>query len=377
MKILFTGGGSGGHFYPIIAIAEELRRIAREERLILPELFFMAPGPYDARLLFDQEIAFLPVTTGKLRRYFSLQSAVDILRTVWGILQALAVVFRIFPDVVVGKGGFGSFPALFAARTFKIPVLIHESDSIPGKVNAWAGKFARRVAVSFPSAAQFFPREPKKIAYTGNPIRAELLSGQRGEGLAAFGLGESIPVILVLGGSLGSVTLNNALLTILPKLLETCQVVHQTGMNNVEDVKARTSVLLQRHPFATRYRPAGYLSAEELAHIAAAATLIISRAGSTIFEIAAWGIPAILVPIADSNGDHQRQNAYEYAKMGSALVIEEYNLKPTILLAEIEKIVGNDALREQMATQAKRWAKIDAATVIAREIIDMALRHEK
>ncbi len=374
MKIIFTGGGSGGHFYPLIAIAKELNRISHEERLIAPQLFFMAPEPYNRGLLFEAGITYLPISAGKLRRYFSLRNLSDLLKTGWGILNALFIVFRIFPDVVVGKGGFGSFPALLAARLFGIPVLIHESDATPGRVNAWAGKFARRIAVSFKEAGEFFP--PARVAQTGNPIRPELLLPASAAGerfLAAF---SRQPLIFVLGGSLGSVTLNEALFKILPDLLASYAVVHQAGVNNVADIAARAAIALSSHPNRDHYRPIGYLSTAEMAAAGQRAALIISRAGSTLFEIAAWGKPSILVPITDSNGDHQRANAYAYALGGAAAVIEEANLTPAILKSEIERILGDAARSDTMSAAARNFAKVDAAEIIAREIITLALKHE-
>ena len=169
MKILFTGGGSGGHFYPIIAIAQALSDRALEERLILPELFFMAPEPYDERLLFENGITFLRVPTGKLRRYFSLKNVFDLFKTAWGVLKASVMMFRIYPDVVVGKGGFGSFPALFAARFWKIPTIIHESDTVPGRVNKWQESL---LAVSRSHFRRQHPTFPK-VAWPTREIRCE------------------------------------------------------------------------------------------------------------------------------------------------------------------------------------------------------------
>lgn len=374
MKILFTGGGSGGHFYPIVAIAEEVRRIAKEERLIAPQLFFMAPEPYDRGLLFDNEISYLHVPAGKMRRYLSLKNIIDAFRTAVGLLTALTTVFRIFPDVIVGKGGYGSFPALVAARLFNIPVFIHESDSVPGRVNRWAGKFAKRIAVSFADAAKYFPEG--RTAHTGNPIRTVLLQPDV-ELLPELRPKDGQRVIFVIGGSLGSVTINEAVFKILPQLLDTYTVIHQTGTKNAADLAARAGVLLHNHPKHDAYRPIGYIGGRELAAIGHAADLIISRAGSTIFEIAAWGKPSILIPIADSNGDHQRENAYTYAAAGSAEVVEEHNLTPAILMGEIEKVLGDAKRCSAMADSAKRFAKQDAAAVIARELVMMALKHEK
>jgi len=374
MKILFTGGGSGGHFYPLMAIAEELRAIAKEERLIAPQLFFMAPEPYDLGILFEHEITYIHVSAGKLRRYFSVKNIIDIFKTAWGILKATVIMFSVYPDVVMGKGGFGSFPALFAARFWKIPVIIHESDTIPGRVNMWAGGFAARVAVSFSGAAASFPSD--RVAYTGNPLRQEILSKDTPD-RNEFNLEKDTRIIFVIGGSLGSTTLNETLLQCLPDLLNNYEVIHQTGKANLSDMVARAKVLLQNHPGKHRYHPFGYLGTTQVASAGRLANLIISRAGSTIFEIAAWGKPSILIPISDSNGDHQRENAYAYAENGAADVLEEQNLTITILKSQIEKILGDEDRAKLMSERAQHFAKTDAANVIAREILEIALQHEK
>ncbi len=374
MKILFTGGGSGGHFYPIIAIAQEILALSKSERLITPQLFFMAPEPYDAGLLFENKITFVPIPSGKLRRYASWKNITDVFKSAFGVCKALILMFRIYPDVVVGKGGFGSFPALLAARFWKIPVFIHESDTIPGRTNLWAGKFAGRIAVSYLQAASAFPQG--RIAHTGNPIRQELLSPlppQRRE----FDLEEGTKVVFVIGGSLGSVILNEALLQSLPEFLPKYEIIHQTGRENLADMSARAKVILQNSPFKHRYHPFGYLSTSQVSAAGRLADLIISRAGSTIFEIAVWGKPSILIPIADSSGDHQRENAYAYAENGAADVLEESNLTTTILKSQIEKILDNEVRGGQMSERASHFAKTDAAAVIAREILEIALKHER
>ena len=374
MKILFTGGGSGGHFYPIIAIAEEVLALSKEERLIAPQFFFMAPEPYDAGTLFEHEITFIRISTGKLRRYASFKNISDMFKTAWAVLKATVSMFRIYPDVLVGKGGFGSFPALFAARFWKIPVIIHESDSVPGRVNKWAGKFAVRVAVSFADAANSFKKE--KVAYTGNPLRREIFS----EGVperSEFSLEKDSKVIFVIGGSLGSVTVNEALLQSLPDVVKEYEVIHQTGKANLADMSARAKVLLQNNPFKHRYHPFGYLSTRHVTSAGKLSDLIISRAGSTIFEIAAWGKPSILIPLADSNGDHQRENAYAYAENGAADVLEEANLTTTLFKNQIGKIFADENRYKLMSERAAHFAKLDAAQVIAREILEIALKHEK
>ncbi len=375
MKILLTGGGSGGHFYPIIAVAQAINKIAEQENFVDVKLYYMAPQEYDKRALFENHLKFVKSNSGKLRRYFSFLNFLDIFVTAWGVIRGLWSVFLIYPDVIFGKGGYVSFPALVAARILRIPVVIHESDSVPGKVNAWAGKFAERVAISYPQAADHFKKE--KVAYTGNPIRSELLSvsTNREPALKYFNLDPNIPTILILGGSQGAQKINETILDIIFTLVEKYQVIHQVGKDNITLMKSTSTMLLQKSHYKGRYIPLDHLNNEMLSMAASAANIVISRAGSTIFEIAVWGIPAILIPITNSNGDHQRKNAYSYARTGAGIVIEENNLTSHVLTAEIDRLMSNPALLQNMKNAAHNFARTDAANLIAQEIINIALQH--
>lgn len=374
MKILLTGGGTGGHFYPVIAVAEALRQIAKEERLVNLELYFMSDRAYSRQILFEQDIIFKKISAGKRRLYFSPQNISDLFKTAIGVLKALLDMYRIFPDVVFGKGGYASFPALFAAKILKIPVVIHESDSAPGRVNVWAAKFARRIAVSFPEAADYFPKE--KVAYTGNPIRKAIQTITE-EGAHEFlHLEEGVPTVFVLGGSLGAEIINDIIIDALPELVKKYQVIHQTGISNFKIVSDTVMLNLTESPNKSRYHPFEYLNDLTLKMAVGVSDVIVSRAGSTIFEIALWGKPSIIIPITESNGDHQRQNAFNYARSGAATVIEENNLAAHILLSEIDRIINNPAERERMAAAAKNFAHSDAAEKIAKELITIALEHE-
>ncbi len=375
MKILLTGGGSGGHFYPIVAVAQSIRKIAKEQKLADVELYYMAPQPYDRQVLYDLGITYVKESAGKSRRYFSVLNIIDLFRTAIGVIKALWSVFMIYPDVVFGKGGYVSFPPLFAAKFYRIPVVIHESDSVPGRLNQWAGKFARKVAVSYSQAAEFFPKE--KVAHTGNPIRQELIGLSRDGAHALLKLDPSVPTVLILGGSQGALILNDNILDALPQLLEKYNVIHQTGKNNIVSVQDMSRVVLDKSAHKERYKAVDTLDTPTMRAAAGIADLIVSRAGSTIFEIAVWGIPSILIPITDTNGDHQRKNAYSYARTGAAIIVEEANLTAHILFAEIERLMTNKEELEKMKLATKSFARTDAADVIARELIAIGLEHEK
>ncbi len=374
MKILFTGGGSGGHFYPLIAVAEEVARLVEEQKLVGIKLYYLAPEPYDRKALFEHDIVFIRASAGKIRRYPSVKNIFDWFRTGWGIIQAIIKLYFIFPDVVFGKGGYASFPALFAARLLGIPVVIHDSDSIPGTVNLWAGRFARRVALSYPEALKYFPAG--KAAVTGNPLRREILTPITAGAHEFLNLEKDLPVIFVVGGSQGATKINDAVLTILPKLLEHYQVIHQVGEANYEDCQKRLSTILDGNPHTSRYKLFPYLNDTALRMTAGVSDLIVSRAGSIIFEIANWGIPSIIIPIPESVSHDQKTNAFTYARSGGAIVIEEENLGPAVLLSEINRLMENDKLRTEMAQGAKQFANPDAGRIIAQELLAIILSHE-
>lgn len=374
MKILFTGGGSGGHFYPIIAVAEAINDLVRERKLLEPQLYYAAPDPYDKEMLYANNISFVPTAAGKIRRYFSILNGIDYFKTGWGVMRAVLRIFFLYPDVVFGKGGYASFPTLLAAKVFKIPVVIHESDAIPGRVNRWAGTFAQKIAVSYPEAAEFFPKE--RLAYTGNPIRRAVLVPAR-EGMYEFlKLKREVPVIFITGGSQGAQALNEVLLSALPQLVEEYQIVHQVGELNFKEVSGRAGVALADSLHKDNYKPFAYLGDLAMRMTAGAASLVISRAGSTIFEIAAWGLPSILIPLPDSAEDHQVKNAFTYARTGACVVIDQNNLTPGLLIAEIKRILGKPELVHSMQNAARAFSRADASKAIANALIDIALSHE-
>lgn len=379
MKIAFTGGGTGGHFYPHIAVAEAVTAIARENRLLEPKLYYLAPEPYDEQALFAANIAFVRVPAGKVRRYFSLKNVGDLFKTFVGVVRALGVLFSIYPDVIFSKGSYASVPVVLAARILRIPVVAHESDSKPGRAALLAAKSAKRIAVTFESSVAFFPKKVQdKIALTGIPVREEftrpLPPGAREE----LDFDPSLPVLLILGGSSGSVRINEIVLGALPELVGTTNIIHQTGKDNFAEVSARAKVILGgagKGELASRYRPFPFLTRESLLRAAGAASVVVSRAGATaITEIALWKKPALLIPIPESISHDQRTNAYAYARTGAASVLEEGNMTPNILVSEVRRL-NDPELGRQMAARAEGFANPQAARLIAEELMRIGLSH--
>ena len=374
MKILFTGGATGGHFYPIIAIAESIYDITKEKKILPPKLYFMSPNQYNPRALFDNDIEYIKIPAGKVRRYFSLLNFTDIFKTIYGVLIAIWHMYRIYPDIVFGKGGFGSFPALFAARLFRIPVIIHESDSSPGKVNAWAAKFAQKIAISYPEAVKFF--DEKKVAFTGNPIRKEIILPLTNGAKEFLNLEDNTPVIVILGGSQGAQNINDVIIDGIGEFVKKYQIIHQTGKKNFELSTETAKIVLKDNPYAYRYHPFDYLNDLAMRMAAGSSSLIISRAGSTIFEIAAWGKPSIIIPLSKAVSHDQENNAFAYAHSGSCSVIEEMNLNAHILMSEIDRIIENKSIRNKMIEGTKQFSHTNAAQKIAEVILETALSHE-
>ncbi len=378
MRILFTGGGTGGHFYPIISVAQELRHLAKENKLLELELFYMSPTPYDTNALYEEGIVYKKNSAGKLRVSKSPASLIknffDLWKTGWGILVSLVEIYRLYPDVIFGKGGYASFPALFAAKIFRIPVVIHESDTVPGRVNLWASKFAKRIALSYPEASKYFPEG--KVAHTGQPIRKEIkepiVSGAR----EFLELEETVPVVLILGGSQGAKKINDTVMAALKKLTERFAVIHQTGLPHFAEIKATADAILFDSSYKNRYKPFDFLNSLAMRMAAGVASVVVSRAGSSIFEIAAWRVPAVIIPISERTSRDQHTNAFSYARAGGCVVIDDDNLAPNILISEIERLATDTEERARMKEAAKAFYKPDAAKEIAEEILKIALEHE-
>ena len=377
MRIVFTGGGTGGHFYPIVAVAEAVRDIVKEKKLLEPELYFFGPNVFDERALYDNDVKFVQTPAGKMRRYFSIWNFTDTIKTAFGVLKTLWVLYQLYPDVVFSKGGYGAAPTLVAAKILHIPVIIHDSDAIPGRVTLYAAKFAKRIAITFDEALQYFPESLRpKVALTGNPIRRDARTPATDGAHEFMELEKNIPVLLILGGSQGAEALNDVTLAALPELVQKYQVVHQTGEANFKPVSETAKVILDKNERRYRYKPYPYLTTLALKMAAGAADLVISRAGSGgIAEIASWGIASIIVPLPNSAQDHQRFNAFAYARSGACVVIEQQNLEPHILVSEIDRLFTNPKGRNDMGEAAKKFAKPDAAMVLADELLNIGLEH--
>lgn len=334
-KIILTGGGTAGHVTPNLALIPSLQERGYEIRYI---------GSYqgiEKKLIENAGIPYDGISSGKLRRYFDLKNFSDPFRVIKGYEEALHLLKKYKPDVVFSKGGFVAVPVVLAAKHYHIPTIIHESDMTPGLANKLCIPSARKVCCNFPETLAYLPEE--KAVLTGSPIRAELLQGDRLSGLQYAHLAADKPVILVIGGSLGSVAVNTAVRSLLPRLLPDYQIVHICGKGNLDESRIGTKGYVQYE----------YVDAP-LKHLFAAADLVISRAGAnSICEILALRKPNILIPLsaAASRGD-QILNANSFAKQGFSTVLEDETVNDDTLYHAILDTFRNKSLFIQKMEQS-------------------------
>ena len=343
-KIVLTGGGTAGHVTPNLALLPSLKERGYEI------LYIGSYNGIERKLIENAGIEYSGISSGKLRRYFDLKNFSDPFRVLKGCAEARRLIKKYRPDVVFSKGGFVSVPVVLAAKHYKIPTIIHESDMTPGLANKICIPSAAKVCCNFPETLAYLPND--KAVLTGSPIRQELLEGDRITGLNYSGLSASRPIILVIGGSLGSVAVNRAVRAVLPKILETYQVIHICGKGNLDEH------LIGRNGYV-QYE---YVDAP-LRHLFAAADLIISRAGAnSICEILALKKPNILIPLSASasRGD-QILNARSFEKQGFSKVLEEEQLTDDNLLNTIQDTYHN---RQKYIASMEQSTLNDAVSVV-------------
>ena len=371
MRILFTGGGTGGHIFPIIAVAREIRRIYPRENI---KFFYLGPpNSLHSILLSQEDIKVGWVLSGKIRRYFSglslLQTFIDIIFKIpIGFWQSFFSIFFIVPDVIFSKGGYGSLPVVFSGWLFRIPIYLHEADVVPGVANRILSHFAKKIFTSFPQTqTEYFP--PRKMIETGNPVRKEIAEGSKEKAQELFKMAGGKPVVLILGGSQGAERINDTILTILPELLQNFEVFHQGGEKKFKELKAEAQVMILEE-LKKYYHIFSFLREPELKQAYAAADIVVSRAGAgSIFEIAYLGKSAILIPLPESAQDHQVKNAYVLSRSGAAVVFEEENLTPHFLLEKLKYLISHPQEMAMMSQKARAFFKPDAARRIAEYIL--------
>ena len=352
-RIVLTGGGTAGHVTPNIALLPKLRELGYDVHYI---------GSYNGiekTLIESCNVPYYGISSGKLRRYFDLKNFSDPFKVLKGFSEASKLLKKLKPDVVFSKGGFVSVPVVIAAKQHKIPVIIHESDMTPGLANKLSIPAASKVCCNFPETIEHLPKG--KAVLTGSPIREELLTGSREKALKFTGLSGSKPALLIIGGSLGSVVVNEAVRSVLPELLKRFEIIHLCGKGKLDETLTAMNGYVQYE----------YIS-DELKDLFALSDIVISRAGAnSICEFLALRKPALLVPLsaAASRGD-QILNANSFAKQGYASVLEEEQLNGETLLASLNELWENRSTYIQAMEASPMGNSIETIIGLLEELVN-------
>jgi UDP-N-acetylglucosamine--N-acetylmuramyl-(pentapeptide) pyrophosphoryl-undecaprenol N-acetylglucosamine transferase len=369
LRLAVTGGGTGGHVLPALAVIDELRR-----RGALADVIWIGSREGVERQAADEAgIRFIAIPTGKLRRYLSLRNLTDAARVPLGVLAARRALAAFRPNVILSTGGFVSVPAVVAARGIA-PVLTHEQTAILGLANRINARFADVLAVSHPGTALLASRLHRHVVVTGNPVRVGLAAGDRSRGLRALGFSDALPVAYVTGGARGASPINQRIAALLPGILDRAQIVHQTGPLSANPDAGNLTQLRESLPDAVRdrYKVVEFIG-NELPDVYAAADLVVGRAGAgTIAELAYVGLPAILIPLPGARGDEQAINAHVLGDAGAAIVIEQRDATPERLQTEMLNLLEDPDRRTRMANAARTVARPDAAARLGDELLALA-----
>jgi UDP-N-acetylglucosamine--N-acetylmuramyl-(pentapeptide) pyrophosphoryl-undecaprenol N-acetylglucosamine transferase len=364
MKAIIAGGGTGGHLFPAIALAEELRSRMTD----LPLLFVGVEGGVEASVLAARGWDFEGIRASGLqgKRFLSRLRGLTLIPA--GLIRSLLILRRFRPDVVVGFGGYASAAIVLSGVLARIPTVIHEQNAFPGLANRWLGKIVDRVAVAFDGASAFFPKS--KVQVTGNPVRVELFGVSRAEAVTRFDLDPDRLTILIFGGSQGAHRLNQAVMEALPILADErdrIQFVHATGPRDLSSVRQGYD--------AGRHRAVAEPFFQAMAAAYAAADLCFCRAGAgTVAELCALGKPSVLVPFPFAANDHQCYNAEALVASGGARMVLDRDLSGDAVAEIIRTLLRDRAGLEIMARRAKALAKPDAAIRLADLVIETAFQ---
>lgn len=370
MKVLVSGGGTGGHIYPALSIAAQLQKEYNADILYLG-----SDDGLETRLVPTTGLRFATIRAGKLNRYFSWRTVTDVMRVPMGMAQAISIVRAFHPDVAFTSGGYVSVPAGLAARLSGAPLLMHQQDVAPNLSNRLIAPLATRISVAFADSMRYFPA--RKTLHLGNPVRQAILDVRHvapEEARVKLGLLPDVPLLLVTGGSQGARHVNQVVCQALPGLLKQCQVLQISGDKLFHETQRLSAQYLGGLDENTRerYHLVAYMN-EEMPFALKAAELILARAGaSTLSELAVLGKPSILVPLPPAIGNSpQEVNAMMFAQHQAAEVILDNNLKPEFLVDRVTSIVNTQEKLLRMSVAVQKLAKIDATQEIINTIVHM------
>lgn len=372
MKIIVSGGGTGGHIYPAITIIRALKK-----RIDNLEVLYVGTSTgLEADIVPKEGIPFRTVDLQGFKRSLSPVNIVRLFKALGGVVKAAGIVRSYRPDVVIGTGGYVCGPILMAASLMGIPTLIQEQNVVPGITNKILSHFVSRIATGAIEANKFFPQN--KVVFTGNPIRDEVVNTQRMPGYSAFELDPDKKTVLVSGGSRGARTINRAMVGVLKHFAgsKTVQILHATGKGEYDDIARRIAEAGIELAKYDNLKVFPYLY--NMPQAMAIADLAVFRAGATgLAELTAKGIPAVLVPYPYAAENHQEFNARAIEKAGAAQVILNSELNSDILISAIEKLLANEKNLQYMAEASQSIGRPEAADTIAEIIIELARRKGK
>lgn len=342
--IVFTGGGTGGHIYPGLAVIDELRRLGFTGRIA----WIGSEKELDRSIVASHGIEYFAIPSGKFRREITFQNLTDVGRIIAGYFKAKSLLKTLAPALLFSKGGYVSVPPCRAASALGIPVFTHESDASPGLATRLNSTHAERILISWEDTARFFPQSLRaRIIRTGNPIRPELFEGNKDRGLQFLGFRKDLPILFVLGGSQGAKQVNELVLSSLASLCPTVQIVHQTGQAHYEEV---LHAIPDNPAIRAAYRPLAYIG-KEIADIYAASDIVAGRAGAgTVWEAASLGKPMILIPLSGTGtrGD-QVENAALALRAGAAIVLEGEKVRPEAFAAAVQSYLDPEVRNAAVA----------------------------
>ncbi|WP_340004472.1 undecaprenyldiphospho-muramoylpentapeptide beta-N-acetylglucosaminyltransferase [Paenibacillus sp. FSL K6-0276] len=366
MRIVLSGGGTGGHIYPAVAVARQLELEDSNSTF----LYIGGTRGLESKLVPQENIPFKSIDITGFRRKLSLDNVKTVMRFLKGVKASKEMLREFKPDVVIGTGGYVCGPVVYAASRLGIPTLIHEQNAIPGLTNRFLSRYASAVAVSFEGTESSFPGS-KHVIYTGNPRATTVTTASPQRGFASLGISDGSTVVLVVGGSQGAKAINKAMIEMAPLVGKGNGVhyVYVTGEPYFEETRAELRQKLGSLPNWLHVLP--YV--HNMPEVLACTSLIVNRAGASFLaEITALGIPSVLIPSPNVTNNHQEANARQLEREGAAVVLLEKDLNGKALYEAVQKIIGTETVREQMSEASKRLGKRDSAAVVTSELRRLA-----
>jgi len=379
IKIILVGGGTAGHINPLLAVYAEAIKLqeVKNKEISLHFVYIGNPSIFIDKFN-ELNIPVRKIISSRLRRYASWSNLFELPKFVFSFFQSLWYIFLEKPDLVFSKGGPGSLAPVIAARFFKITVVVHESDATPSITTKLSAPFSKKIFLAFEDAREgLSSQHQKKCVVLGNPLRSSFLEDLPSQHSAKSRLGFNPEkfLIVILGGSQGSRRINNLVVESLPKILAAdIQIFHQTGTKLFDEVSEAIN-----HNFGSleKIESSGYRATDffnqNIKEVLVAADIIVSRAGSSIFEFAALGKPSILIPLPESAQNHQLKNASSYERAGACVTLTEDKISAPLFIETLKQFIANPLLLQKMSESAKKFAKPEASRQIAKNLLELAL----